>query len=161
MERNTVTGKNFGERRRGKGEGRTLSFSRRKALSRGSSEGGFTLLELMIVMAILVILAAVALPRYQAVVVHAKEATLRDDLFQMRKAIDQFAADKGKLPQDLEELAGSHYLREIPKDPITDAKDWNQVTGEDPASVEGGSGLTDVHSSSTDTSTDGTPYSEW
>jgi general secretion pathway protein G len=156
-----VTGKNIGKGVRGKGERKKLSFSRRKTSSRRSSERGFTLLELMIVMAILVILAAVALPRYQAVVVHAKEATLKDNLFQMRKAIDQFAADKGKLPQDLDELAGSHYLREIPKDPITDAKDWNPVMGEDPASVEGGSGLADVHSSSSEISTDGTAYSEW
>jgi general secretion pathway protein G len=126
-----------------------------------SSERGFTLLELMIVMAILVILAAVALPRYQAVVVHAKEATLRDDLFQMRKAMDQYAADKGKLPQSLDELASSNYLREVPVDPITGEKDWNVVTGDDPASVEGGQGVTDIHSSSTDTSTEGTAYSEW
>lgn len=156
-----MTGNILGEGGKGKGEGKNLSFSGRKPISRRSSEVGFTLLELMIVMAILVILAAVALPRYQAVVVHAKEASLKDDLFQMRKAIDQFAADKGKLPQDLDELASSHYLREIPKDPITDANDWNQVMGEDPASVEGGSGLADVHSSSTETSTEGTAYSEW
>jgi general secretion pathway protein G len=161
MERNTVTGKTSGKGEGGKGQGENLSFSRALPISRRSSEGGFTLLELMIVMAILVILAAVALPRYQAVVVHAREATLRDDLFQMRKAMDQYAADKGKLPQSLDELASSSYLREVPVDPITGQKDWNVVMGDDPASVEGGQGLIDLHSSSTETSTDGTAYSEW
>jgi general secretion pathway protein G len=122
---------------------------------------GFTLLELMIVITIIVILAAVALPRFQAVIQHAREATLRDDLFQMRKALDQYAADKGKLPQSLDDLASSHYLREIPVDPMTDQKDWNAVSGDDPASVEGGQGVIDVHSSSTEQSSDGQAYSEW
>lgn len=124
---------------------------------------GFTLLELMIVITIIVILAAIALPRFEAVVRHAREATLRDDLHQMRKAIDQFAADKGKLPQSLDDLTNSRYLREIPDDPITGAKDWNVITGDDAASVDGGSGVVDVHSSSPDTSPDEPekPYSEW
>ena len=122
---------------------------------------GFTLLELMIVITIIVILAAVALPRFQAVIQHAREATLKDDLFQMRKALDQYAADKGKLPQSLDDLANSHYLREIPVDPMTDQKDWNAVSGDDPASVEGGQGVIDVHSSSTEQSSDGQAYSEW
>lgn len=125
------------------------------------SSKGFTLLELMIVITIIVILAAIALPRFQAVVIHAREATLRDDLFQMRKAIDQYAADKGKLPQSLDDLASSNYLREVPVDPFTSEKDWQQVTGEDPASIEGGQGLTDVHSASQESSADGTPYAQW
>ena len=122
---------------------------------------GFTLLELMIVITIIVILAAVALPRFQAVIQHAREATLKDDLFQMRKALDQYAADKGKLPQSLDDLASSHYLREVPVDPMTDQKDWNAVSGDDPASVEGGQGVIDVHSSSTEQSSEGQAYSEW
>jgi general secretion pathway protein G len=125
------------------------------------SSKGFTLLELMIVITIIVILAAIALPRFQAVVIHAREATLRDDLFQMRKAIDQYAADKGKLPQSLDDLASSQYLREVPVDPFTGEKDWQQVTGEDPASIEGGQGLTDVHSASPESSADGTSYAQW
>lgn len=121
---------------------------------------GFTLLELMIVMFILVIMAAVALPQYQKIMLHARESVLRDDLYQMRRAIDQYAADKGKLPQSLDDLTGQ-YIREIPVDPITEQKDWNVTTGEDPNATDGGQGVTDVHSSSPEVSSEGTPYSEW
>jgi general secretion pathway protein G len=122
---------------------------------------GFTLLELMIVISIIIILASVALPQYQKTIMHARETVLRDDLFNFRKLLDQYAADKGKLPQSLDDLVTAHYLREVPQDPITENKDWTVVTGEDPNSNEGGSGVTDVHSSSGDVSTEGTPYSEW
>src|SRR5712692_2365114 len=114
---------------------------------------GFTLLELMIVISILIILVAVALPQYQKTIMHARETVLRDDLFKMRSLIDQYAADKGKLPQSLDDLVSAGYMREIPRDPITDNKDWNIVTGDDPYSTEGGTGVTDVHSSSAETST--------
>ena len=128
---------------------------------RNPQSKGFTLLELMIVISIIIILVSVALPQYQKTIMHARETILSYDLDTMRKLIDQYAADKGKLPQSLDDLVAAGYMREVPKDPITDNKDWNIVTGDDPYSTEGGTGITDVHSSSSEVSTSGTPYSEW
>ena len=115
----------------------------------------------MIVITIIVILAVIAMPQYQKTIVHARETVLRDDLYQLRKAIDLYGADKGKLPQSLEDLVTAGYIREIPPDPITGESDWTVVTGEDPSSLTGESGITDIHSASGDSSTEGTAYSEW
>jgi general secretion pathway protein G len=122
---------------------------------------GFTLLELMIVITIVIILAAIALPQYQRTIMHAREAVLRDDLHKLRTLLDQYAADKGKLPQSLDDLITEHYVRELPVDPVTGEKDWTVETGEDPNSTTGESGVTNVRSASPDVSSEGTPYSEW
>ena len=140
---------------------RELIFALRPLPSASARQRGFTLLELMIVISIIIILVSVALPQYQKTIMHTRETILSYDLETMRKLIDQYAADKGKLPQSLDDLVTAGYMREVPKDPITDNKDWNIVTGDDPYSTEGGTGVIDVHSSSSDVSTTGTPYSEW
>jgi len=139
----------------------SLRFSNPKSKIRDPKSQGFTLLELMIVISILIILVSVALPQYQKTTMHARETMLRYDLDTMRKLIDQYSADKGKLPQSLDDLVTAGYMREVPKDPITDAKDWSIVTGDDPYSSEVGSGITDVHSSSNEVGIDGTPYNQW
>jgi general secretion pathway protein G len=119
-------------------------------------------LELMIVISILVILALIGMAQYNRTVLAAKEATLREDLFTMRKMIDQYAADKGKLPQTLNDLQTAGYIHEIPIDPMTDAADWQVEFGEDPGSTGGEQGVINVRSSSGDTASDGSSrYSEW
>ena len=122
---------------------------------------GFTLLELMIVISIIIVLAAITLPQYQKTIMHTREAVLKEDLRSMRSLIDQFAADKGRLPQSLDDLVSEHYMREVPVDPFTGQKDWAITTGDDPNSSQGETGMTDVHSSSGETSSEGTAYSEW
>ena len=122
---------------------------------------GFTLLELLIVLAIMGILITIAQPSLRTSIVRAKEAVLREDLFQMREALDQYYADNGAYPAGLGDLIVStdkakSYLREIPKDPFTNAADWITVNleGED-------GGIFDVHSASPLVATDGTAYNTW
>lgn len=107
---------------------------------------GFSLLELMIAMFIMIILLSVAIPTYQRSVQHAKETVLKENLWQMRKAIDQYASDKGKYPPSLESLVEGKYLREMPIDPILEKAEWNAIMGEDPLSADGAEGITDVKS---------------
>jgi general secretion pathway protein G len=126
---------------------------------------GFTLLEMMIVVAIIMILIGIAAGVYQRSVARAKEATLRSSLTVMRQAIDHYTLDKEAAPQSLEDLVNpqSQYLREIPKDPITDAKDWHVDFGDTVMSPDQSTtGIVDVHSNSDKVSPfDGTPYNTW
>ena len=125
------------------------------------SNRGFTLLELMIVLAIMGVLITIAQPNLKQSIVRAKEAVLRDDLYQIRDAIDQYYADSGKYPGQIADLVNQSekaksYLRGIPKDPFTGSADWITVALE---GEEGG--VFDVHSSSELVGTDGTAYNTW
>lgn len=124
-------------------------------------ESGFSLLELLIAMFIMIILLSVALPTYQRSVQHARETVLKENLWQMRRAIDQFSGDKGRLPRSLSELVDEKYLREMPVDPMTEATEWEEVYGTDPMSSDAGQGLTDVKSLSTGQDGEGRAYRDY
>ena len=130
---------------------------------RGICAAGFSLLELMVVITIILILVTIAGGRYEKSVLRAKEATLKQDLFIMRNAIQQYTLDKEAGPTSLDDLVESKYLSAIPKDPITGTKDWHTDSEQvllDPQQTS--PGITDVHSSSDQVSPfEGTPYSSW
>ena len=124
-------------------------------------ESGFTLLELMIAMFIIVILLSVALPTYQRSVQQARETVLKENVWQMRRAIDQYGSDKGKLPQSIDELVTGGYLHEKPIDPITEKNEWNEIQGDDKYSTDGGQALTDVKSLAPGEDGDGKKYEDY
>jgi general secretion pathway protein G len=123
---------------------------------------GFTLIELITVVALVSILAAIALPNYRVAIIQSREAVLAENLFRMRDLIDQYYVDKGQYPASLETLVEEGYLRKLPEDPFTRAADWTPVYSEpDPDRPAESPGVYDVKSSSELLSLAGTPYSEW
>ncbi len=124
---------------------------------------GFTLIELMIVMAIIAVLMSVALPIYNRSIIRAKESVLKNNLFTMRTVIDEYTYDKQKAPQTLNDLVSDGYLRQVPVDPMTNNADSWKIIMEDASNTVNQSepGIFDVRSGSEKTSLEGTPYSEW
>jgi general secretion pathway protein G len=124
---------------------------------------GFTLIEIMIVMAIIVILVSVAIPYYQKSVIRAKETVLRSNLFTIRNMIDEYSYDKQKAPATLQDMVTEGYLREVPRDPITGSSDSWKIIQEDAGQAVNTTepGIFDVRSGSDKMSSDGTPYAEW
>ena len=131
--------------------------------SRSRRANGFTLIELLIVTTLIFILAGMALVQYQNSVRRSREAVLKQDLYRLRDAIDQFYADKNKYPASLDELVSEKYLRSVPQDPFTGASDtWQTVMSDpDPLNPSAQPGVYDVKSGSEETALDGTKYSEW
>jgi len=121
---------------------------------------GFTLIEMMVVMAIIAVLMSVAIPIYTRSIIRAKESVLKNNLFTLRTVIDEYTYDKQKAPQSLEDLVSDGYLRQVPIDPMTGAADW-KVIMEDATNTVNQSepGIYNVHSASDKTSMEGTPYS--
>lgn len=137
---------------------------RRLGLGEGRRPRGFTMIELLIVTSIVVILASMGMVQYRNSVVRAREAVLKEDLFRMRDAIDQYFADKQKYPSALGDLVSDGYLREVPTDPMTQSKEtWVPVNAETNVNdtTGGEPGIYDVKSGSDQLSLDGTPYADW
>ncbi len=131
--------------------------------SRRRKSRGFTLIELMIVISVMLILVSMAIPAYNQSILRARESVLRQNLFTLRSLISQYTLDKQKAPQSLEDLVSAGYIKQIPNDPMTSKPDWEAVTEEDvnmsPDQQE--QGIDDVKSASTQVSTDGTGYNTW
>ena len=123
---------------------------------------GFTLLEMMIVISIMVILMSIALPIYNQSVVRARESVLRQDLFELRSLISQYTLDKQKAPQGLDDLVSGGYIKVVPKDPMTNEANWEVVQEDVLLAVDQQDpGISDLHSASSATGSDGTAYSTW
>ncbi|MBF8251264.1 MAG: type II secretion system protein G [Deltaproteobacteria bacterium] len=136
---------------------RLIKNGERSGVSKPATNRGFTLIELMIVMTLIGILAAIAQPQFQQYTIRAREAVLKENLFTLRDVIDQYYGDKGKYPDNLQELVDNRYIRKVPEDPFTkSAETWITVPPDD-----GEGSIFDVHSGSDLIALNGTPYNEW
>ena len=149
--------------RAGESEGPALSEPARGAKRWAGESKGFTLMELLIVISLIMILAAIGLAGYRNSVISAKEAVLKEDLYRLRDSIDQHYADKGEYPASLDDLVSTGYLRELPIDPFTRTRDtWQTVLAEpDPNNPTATIGVYDVKSGSEETALDGSKYADW
>ena len=131
--------------------------------NRQRNHAGFTMIELLVVMTLVIILASISMTQYRNTQTRAAEAVLKEDLFRMRDAMDQFYADKNKWPADLAELVSEGYMREVPEDPITKSRDTWQTTQAEPDAGNPASagGVDNVHSGSDATALDGSRYADW
>lgn len=132
-----------------------------KLKNQSKIERGFSLLELMIAMFVIIILLSVALPAYQSSVQQARENVLRQNLWQMRRQIDQYATDKGKFPKSIDDLIKANYLRELPVDPISEKAEWQEIQGEDTTTPDGEQGLKDVKSMAEGEDAEGKRYEDY
>lgn len=130
---------------------------------RTRTQHGFTLIELLVVMTIISILATIGVAGYRHKVTVTKESVLREDLFQFRQSLEQYRADRGKLPSSLQPLKDLGYLREIPVDPMTNSRDtWTlEFEAPDPDNPDSETGVFNVRSGSTEMGENGIPYNEW
>lgn len=137
---------------------RTLQLGRFNRRQRG-----FTIIELMVVISIIMILISTAIPIYQQSIIRARESVLRQNLFTLRSVIDQYSMDKQKAPQSLQDLMDAGYLKQIPVDPMTNSRDtWQTVSEDVLVSVDQNeTGISDVHSGSSGIGSDGVAYAQW
>lgn len=126
-------------------------------------EAGFTLIELLVVVTLIIILSTMGMTQYRSSVIHAREATLKEDLFRLRDGIDQYYADKGQYPASLDAMVTDGYIRKVPEDPFTKSSDtWQTVAAEpDPNNPVAEPGVYDIKSGSDATALDGTKYADW
>jgi general secretion pathway protein G len=126
------------------------------------SSRGFTLIEMVVVISLILILVSIAVPIYNRAITRAKEAVLRQDLFTLRSVISQYTLDKQKAPQSLEDVTSSGYLKVIPPDPMTGQANWTTEQEDSLMAVDQQEpGIVDVHSASDQIASDGTAYSSW
>jgi general secretion pathway protein G len=154
-----------GMNRLGHGAGGTCAHASLRMFARSRRRGnsrGFTLLEMMIVISIIIILMAIAIPNYNRTVIQSRESVLRSNLSTLRSVISQYTLDKQKAPQSLDDLVQAGYVRQIPVDPMTKETNWEVVQEDTLMAVDQQEpGIVDVHSASSGTASDGTAYSTW